>query len=125
MSNQTVPTITKIDVLEKANAIVLEKGQSIGEVVVGKVGDVVLAIDVAKGEFEAQPSGEFEYQYCVRGTVQVRLAYGDQELPPFEFKAGEFLTIPPGFTTTRGTASGDAVVLVIENRGRHSGTGDA
>ena len=117
MSNQTVPTITKIDVLEK--------GQSIGEVVVGKLGDVVLAIDVGKGEFEAQSSGEFEYQYCVRGTVQVRFTYGDQEVPPFEFKAGEFMTIPPGFTAIRGTASDDAVVLVIENRGPHSGTVDA
>jgi hypothetical protein len=48
MSNQTAPTIAKIDVLEKANSIVLEAGNSIGLFVVGRVDNMVLVMERVK-----------------------------------------------------------------------------
>src|SRR5207247_2426667 len=104
----------KIDVLEKANAIVLEKGQSIGLVVVGSVGDVVLAINVVKGGWGWTPPGEeVEYHHCVRGTSHYQFKYGDQELLPIDLNAGEIVTIPIG-VACKGTCADDVVVLVME-----------
>ena len=114
MANQTAPMIAKIDVLEKANSIILEKDNSIGLVMVGSVGDVVLAINAVKGEFDwTEPDDEVEYHHCVRGTTHYQFKYGDQELPPIDLNAGEILTIPAG-VAIKGICSDDVVVLVME-----------
>jgi hypothetical protein len=114
MANQTVPPITKIDVLEKANAIVLEASNSIGLFVVGSVDNVVLAINAVKGGWDWTPPGEeVEYHHCVRGTAHYQFKYGDQNLPPIDLNAGEIVTIPIG-VACKGTCADDVVVLVME-----------
>jgi hypothetical protein len=113
MANQTAPTIAKIDVLEKANSIVLEEGNSIGLFVVGSVDNVVLAINVVKGDFVGDIDDQVQYHHCVRGTAHYQFKYGDQELPPIDLNAGEIVTIPVG-VLLKGTCSDDTVVLVME-----------
>jgi hypothetical protein len=54
MVNQTVPAISKIAVVEKANEISLEEGSTIGLFTVGRVGGAVLAINVLKGRSTGQ-----------------------------------------------------------------------
>jgi quercetin dioxygenase-like cupin family protein len=115
LSTQPAPTIDKINVLEKSNSIVLEKDDPVGFVVVGRVDDVVMAINVVKGGFDwTEPDDQVEYHHCVRGTVHFQFKYGDQELPPIDVNAGELLTIPAG-VVIKGTCSDDTVVLVIEH----------
>ena len=114
MANQTVPTIAKINVLEKASSIVLEAGNSIGLFAVGIVDNVVLAINAVKGGWDWTPSNDgIEYHHCVRGTAHYQFKFGDQELPPIDLNAGEILTIPIG-VACKGTCSDDTVVLVME-----------
>jgi hypothetical protein len=43
--------------LEKANSIVLKQASPAGSIVIGRVGGVVLAINVVKGEFLTIPAG--------------------------------------------------------------------
>ncbi len=114
MANQSAPTIAKIDILEKANSIVLEEGNSIGLFMVGRVDNVVLAINVVKGGWDWTPPADgVEYHHCVRGTSHYQFKYGDQELPPIDLNAGEILTIPAG-VACKGACSDDTVVLVME-----------
>ena len=109
MANQTAPTITKLDVLEKAGSQRL--------VVLGRIGDVVLAIDAVftpeDREFGWGSDDEVEYHYCVRGSAHVQFKHGDQELPPITVHAGEMLTIPAG-VAHKGTRSDDNVMLIVE-----------
>src|SRR5262245_20508308 len=58
MANQSALTMAKIDILEKANSIVLEEDNSIGLFVVGSVDNVVLAINVVKGSWDWTPPGD-------------------------------------------------------------------
>jgi quercetin dioxygenase-like cupin family protein len=109
MENQPAPMITKIDVLDKAQAQRL--------FVLGRLGDVVLAIDAVFTPEDIEvgwgSDDEVEYHYCLRGSAQVQFKDGDQELPPFTVNAGEILTIPAG-VATRGTRSDDNVMLIME-----------
>lgn len=115
MAPESVPTVSKTVVLDKADAI---RGQAdpIAFVEVGRIGDVVLSINVGHGEFEGDvDENDVVYQYCVRGTIQLQFKYGDQELPAMDVQAGEILTIPAGIAL-KGRCTDDAVVLVIERR---------
>jgi quercetin dioxygenase-like cupin family protein len=95
----------------------LEKAQSQRLFVLGRVGDVVLAIDAVftleDGEYDWSRDDEVEYHYCARGTAHVQFKYGDQELPPITVNAGEMLTIPAG-VAHKGTRSDDNVMLIME-----------
>jgi hypothetical protein len=114
MEDHAVPRISKIAVLETANAIHLEGASTIGLCAVGRVGDVVLAINVVAGAFDwTEPDDEVEYHHCVRGTIHYEFKYGGQDLPSVDLHAGEILTIPPG-VALRGSASDDVVGLVME-----------
>ena len=105
MSTQPVPTITKINLLEKA--------KSEAFFVVGKLGDVALASAVGNGAFEWQLDDEVEYHYCVSGTIHYELKYGDQALPPIDLNPGELFIIPAGVSHS-GTHPADAVLLIME-----------
>lgn len=117
MANQTVPTIRKIDVLEQANSIVVEEGNSLGLFTVGQVDNVVLAINVVKGDFDfvGDIDDEVEYHHCVRGSAHYQFMYGDQELPSIDLHAGEIVAIPAG-VLLKGTCLDGTVVLVMERR---------
>ena len=115
MSHEIIPTVSKMVVLDEADSI-RAKASPIAFVEAGRIGDVVLAINVGNGEFEGGvDENDVQYNYCVRGTIQCQFKYGDQELPSIEVQAGEILTIPAG-VALRGTCSDDCVALVIERR---------
>jgi quercetin dioxygenase-like cupin family protein len=109
MSSQTAPIITKVDLLATAQTEAL--------FVVGKAGDVVLAINSVVGgmptSWDWSTDDEVEYHYCVRGTLHWQFKHGDQELPAIDVNAGEILTIPAG-VAAKGSCSDDTVVLIME-----------
>jgi quercetin dioxygenase-like cupin family protein len=109
MTEQTVPTVKKIDVLEKAKSEGVFVPKS-----VGKVGDVTLEIAVGKGELPFwHTNDEDEHVYCVRGNIQYQLKYGEQELEPVSVSAGELFVIPAG-VAHKPVCSDDNVVLIME-----------
>jgi len=125
MSNQPSPVVTKLDVLEKANAIFLEKGKSVGELMISSMGNVGVSIMAVPGDFEGRLSDKVEYLYCVRGSVHyTELKNGDQEAPPFDLNAGELITFPPGWLS-KGTCADDTVILYFSSEGANPGTFDA
>ena len=117
MALEIVPTVSKTVLLDEADAI-RGKASPIAFVEVGRIGDVVLSINVnvGNGEFEGDvDANDVQYHYCVRGTIQYQFKYGDQELPAMEVQSGEILTIPAGIAL-KGRCTDGAVVLVIERR---------
>lgn len=100
--------------MDTANAIVVDEGSTVGVVLVGRVGDVVLAINVVTGAFDwTDADDEVEYHHCVRGTIHYEFKDGAQDLPALDLHAGEILTIPAG-VVLRGTGTDDAVALIME-----------
>ena len=109
MSEQTVPTIKKINVLEKAETEGVFVPKS-----VGKVGDVTLEIAVGKGELPFwHTNDEDEFVYCVRGSIHYQLKFDDKELDQVDVNAGELFTIPAG-VAHKPACSDDNVVLIME-----------
>ncbi len=115
MALEIVPTVSKMVVLDEADAI-RGKARPVAFVEVGRIGDVVLSINAGNGEFEGDvDENDVHYHYCARGTIQCQFKYGDQELPDMEVQPGDILTVPAG-VALRGRCTDDAVVLVIERR---------
>jgi hypothetical protein len=115
MALEIVPTVSKMVVLDEADAI-HGRASPIAFVEVGRIGDVVLSINVGNGEFAGDvDENDVQYHYCVRGTIRCQFKCGDQELPAMEVQSGEILTIPAGIAL-RGRCTDGAVVLVIERR---------